>query len=120
MTAAGRVVSAVAIAGWYEISTSGDLPPEERGGDQPFTRRPRASYSLRVTRPLASVIVSARLRPGSKVVVTAWPLELITLVAVTGPPASAGVYCVSVVPTPGLVTVRTRPSGSYVVLVTTE
>ena len=41
----------------------GDLPPEERDGVQPFTRRPRASYSVRVTRLLASVTVSGRLRP---------------------------------------------------------
>lgn len=38
----------------------------------------------------------------------------------TGPPASAGVYWLSVVPVPGAVTVRTRPSGSYVVLVPSE
>jgi hypothetical protein len=47
-------------------------------------------------------------------------LALIDFVSVTEPPASPGVYFVSVVPVPGAVTVRTRPSGSYVVFATDE
>jgi hypothetical protein len=101
------------------MTTFGDLPPEERDGDQPFTRRPRASYSWRVTRPLGSVTLRGRPRPGSNVVVVACSLALVTLVSVTGPPVS-GVYCVLVVPVPGSVTERTRPRSSYVVSVTTE
>lgn len=91
VTAAGLVSAEVATAAWYAISTSGDLPPEERDGDQPFTSRPRASYSLRMTRPLASVTVSVNsssllAQAGSVYLYVVWtglPWEVTLSVSVT-------------------------------------